>query len=39
MLNFLLQGHKKQQTVCNLVQWVIWCGDLAVKSRVHTTPD
>jgi len=25
----------KHQKSCNLVQWLIWCGHLAVKRRVH----
>jgi len=36
MLVFL-QGHRTPKTF--LVQWVIWCGDLAVKNRVHATAD
>jgi len=27
----------KHQKSCNLVQWLIWCGHLAVKSTVHAT--
>jgi len=31
----LLQEHQNTKRSCNLVQWLIWCGDLAVKSKVH----
>jgi len=31
----LLQGHQNTKIYVNLVQWLIWCGHLAVKNRVH----
>jgi len=31
------KSTKNTKKSCNLVQWVIWCGHLAVKSRVHAS--
>ncbi len=31
---FITRAPKHQKS-CNLVQWLIWCGHLAVRSRVH----
>jgi len=32
---FITRAPKHQKS-CNLVQWLIWCGHLTVKNRVHT---
>jgi len=34
---FLIARIQEHQKSCNLVQWMIWCGHLAVKSTVHAT--